>query len=72
MDKPPPPLHTKKNELIDALKGEVPATGSSGDRGMGWDSWRVAARPSWPTGGATRQRLLRLGGGRLATKVAEV
>ena len=42
MDKPPPPLHTKKNELIDALKGEVRATGSSGDRGMGWDSRRVA------------------------------
>jgi hypothetical protein len=46
MDKPPPPppLHTKKNELIDALKAasEFPATGSSEDRGMGSDSWRVA------------------------------
>jgi hypothetical protein len=46
MDKPPPPppLHTKKDELIDALKAasEFPATGSSEDRGMGSDSWRVA------------------------------
>jgi hypothetical protein len=45
MDKPPPPpLHSKKNELIDAPKAEsdFPAAGSSEDQGMGSDSWRVA------------------------------
>ena len=46
MDKPQPPLppYSAKDELIDALKAasEFRATGSSEDRGMGSDSWRVA------------------------------